>query len=142
MVDPLLTSTPCVDQLPDPIEQEIPDLYPSCVVTSAMSKKGTHNNEMQDINLADTLIGQSLNDEISKSLSPSQSDIQTNFDASRSNHDLSPSIANDQLSRSQLSKEQHSDPEISLLFKRALNDNEMLQVPVCYYVKNDILTRK
>ena len=33
VVDPLLTSTPCVDQLPDPIEQEIPDLYPSCAVT-------------------------------------------------------------------------------------------------------------
>ena len=29
MIDPLLTSTPCVDQPPDPIEQEIPDLYPS-----------------------------------------------------------------------------------------------------------------
>ena len=30
VVKPLLTSTPCVDQPPDPIEQEIPDLYPSC----------------------------------------------------------------------------------------------------------------
>ena len=142
MVDPLLTSTPCVDQLPDPIEQEIPDLYPSSAVTSAMSKKDTQNNGMEDINLADTLIGQSLYDEISKSLSPSQSDIQTNFDASRSNFDLSPSFVNDQLSRSQLSKEQHSDPEISPLFERALDDNEISQVPVCYYVKNDILMRK
>ena len=26
VVDPLLTRTPCVDQPPDPIEQEIPDL--------------------------------------------------------------------------------------------------------------------
>ena len=33
MVDPLLTSTPCVVKLPDPIEQKIPDLYPSCAVT-------------------------------------------------------------------------------------------------------------
>ena len=39
VVDPLLTSTPCVDQPPDPIEQEIPDLYPSFAVTRAMSKK-------------------------------------------------------------------------------------------------------
>ena len=67
---------------------------------------------MQDINLADTLIGQSFNDEILNSLSPSQSDIQTDFDTSRSNFDLSPSISNDQLSRSQLSMEQHSDPII------------------------------
>ena len=71
VVDPLLTSTPCVDQLPDPIEQEIPDLYPFCAVTRAMAKKVKQNNGMQDVNLADTLIGQSFNDEISNSLSPS-----------------------------------------------------------------------
>ena len=89
---------------------------------------------------------QSLNDEISNSLSPSQSDIQADFDTSRSNTDLSPSISNDQghdqLSRSQLCKEQHSDPEISTLFERALDEKEISQVPVCYYVKNDILMRK
>ena len=37
VVNPLLTSTPCVDQPPDPIEQEIPDLYPSCAVTRQIS---------------------------------------------------------------------------------------------------------
>ena len=68
VVDPLLTSTPCVDQLPDPIEQEIPDLYPSCAVTRAMAKQAKQNNGMQDINLADTLIGQSFYDEISNIL--------------------------------------------------------------------------
>ena len=39
VVNPLLTNTPCEDQLPDPIEQEIPDRYPSCAVTRAMAKK-------------------------------------------------------------------------------------------------------
>ena len=133
VVDPLLTSTPCVDQPPDPIEQEIPDLYPSCAVTRAMAKKAELNHGMQDIDLTDTLIEQSFNDEISNSLPPSQSDIQTDFDTSRSNTDLSPSISNDQgqnqLSRSQLCKEQHSDPEISPLFERALDENEISQVP-------------
>ena len=142
VVDPLLTNTPCVDQPPDPIEQEIPDLYPSCAVTRAMAKRANQNNGMQDINLADTLIGQSFNDEILNSLSPSQADIQTDFDNPRSNTDVSPSISNDQLSRSQLCKEQHSDPEISPLFDRALDESEMSQVPVCYYLKNDILMRK
>ena len=79
VVDPLLTNTPCFDQPPDPIEQEIPDLYPSCAVTRAMAKKANQNYGMQDINLADTLIGQSFNDVISNSLSPSQSDIQTDL---------------------------------------------------------------
>ena len=77
MVDPLLTNTPCVDQQPDPIEQTIHDLYPFCAVTRAMAKKANQNYGMQDINL---VIGQSFNDEISNSLSPSQSDIQTDFD--------------------------------------------------------------
>ena len=77
MVNPLLTSTPCVDQQPDPFEQEIPDLYPSCAVTRTMAKKEAKiNHKMQDIDLTDTLIGQSFNDEISNSLYPSQSDIQ------------------------------------------------------------------
>ena len=116
MVDPLLTSTPCVNQPSDPIEQEIPDLYPSCAIIRAMAKKANQNNGMQDINLADTLIGQSFNDEIFNFLSPSQFYIQTDFDISRSNIDLSPPIStnqgHDQLSRSQLCKEQHNDAEI------------------------------
>ena len=127
VVNPLLTSTPCVDQPPDPIEQEIPDLYPSCAVTRAMAKKAKLYDGMQDINLTDTLIGQSFNEEISTSLSPSQSDIQTDPSNPRSGseNDLSPSNSNDQLSRSQLCKEQHSDPEISPLFERAFNENEI-----------------
>ena len=42
-----LTNTPCEDQLPDPIEQEIPDLYPSCAVTRAMAKKAKLNDGIQ-----------------------------------------------------------------------------------------------
>ena len=140
MVDPLLTSKPCVDQPPDHIEQE------SLVPSLEQWKKVKQNNGMQDINLADTLIGQSFNDEISNYLSPSQSDIRNDFDTSRSNTDLSPSISNDQchdqLSRSHLCKEQHNDPEISSLFETALYENEMPHVPSCYYVKKDILMRK
>ena len=146
VVDPLLTSTPCVDQPHDPIEQDFPDCNPSCAVTRAMVKKANQNHGMQDIDLIDNLIGPSLNDEISNFLSPSQSDIQTDFDTPRSNSDLSPSISNDQghdqLSRSQLCKEQDSNFEISPLFGKYLDENEMPQVTVCYYVKNDILMRK
>ena len=71
VVDPLLTSTPCVYQPPDPIEQEIPDLYPSCAVTRAMAKKAKLNHGMKDIDLTDPLIGQSFDNEISNSLSGS-----------------------------------------------------------------------
>ena len=73
-----------------------------------MAKKDKLNHGMKDIDLTDTLIGQSFDNEISNSLSPSQSDIQNDFDISRSNTGLSPSISNDQghdqLSRSHLCK--------------------------------------
>ena len=39
VVNPLVIGTPCMDQSPDAIEQELPDLYPSCAVTKAMAKK-------------------------------------------------------------------------------------------------------
>ena len=39
VVNPLVTDTPCMDQSPDPIEQELPDLYPSCAVTRTMAKE-------------------------------------------------------------------------------------------------------
>ena len=52
VVNPLLTTIPCLDQPPDPIEQEIPDLYPSCAVTRAMAKKAKQNDG--EIDLTDT----------------------------------------------------------------------------------------
>ena len=36
----------------------------------------------------------------------------------------------------------HKDPDISVLFDRALDKKEISQAPVCYYVKNGILMRK
>ena len=58
VVNPLLTNIPYIDQPPDPIEQEIPDLYPSCVITRAMAKKAKQNDG--DIDLTDTFLGQSF----------------------------------------------------------------------------------
>ena len=75
VVNPLLTTIPCLDQPPDPIEQEIPDLYPSCAVTRAMAKKAKQNDG--EIDLTDTFLGQSFTDEIINSLSPSLSGKQT-----------------------------------------------------------------
>ena len=39
VIDPIVTDMPCVEQLPDPVEKQIPNLYPACAVTCAMSKK-------------------------------------------------------------------------------------------------------
>ena len=128
VVNPLLTTIPCLDQPPDPIEQEIPDLYPSCAVTRAMAKRAKQNDG--EIDLTDTFLGQSFTDEIINSLSPSLSGKQTDSsDKSESSHYSS--VLNDQgqghdlVSRSQLCKEQHNDPEILPLLERALDEKEI-----------------
>ena len=118
VVNPFVTDTPNIGQTDDPIEQEIPDLYPSCAVTRAMAKRAILKNSNSDIDLTDTFIGQYFNNEIKKSLDLSLSDTQT--DSSITCH--SPPRSNDQghdtLSKSQLIQEQQSDPEISkLIFK-------------------------
>ena len=58
VVNPLVTDTSNIGQTDDPIEQEIPDLYPSCAVTRAMAKKAILKNSNSDIDLTDTFIGQ------------------------------------------------------------------------------------
>ena len=84
VVNPLVTDTLNIGQIDDPIEQEIPDLYPSCALTRAMAKKAILKNSNSEIDLTDTFIGQYFNNEIKKSLDPSLSDTQT--DSSMSCH--------------------------------------------------------
>ena len=73
-VNPLLTNIPCINQPPDPTEQEIPNLYPSCTVTRAMTKKAKQNDG--DIDLTDTFLGQTFKHEFSfVSLSDKQRDL-------------------------------------------------------------------
>ena len=142
VVNPLVTDTPNIGQTDDPIKQEIPDLYPSCAVTRAMAKKAILKNSNSDIDLTDTFISQYFNNGIKKSLDPSLSDTQT--DSSMSCHSAPRSIdqGHNTLSKSQLIQEQQTDPEISKLIFRALPEDEISQVPICYYIKNGILMRK
>ena len=60
VVNPLETDTPCMDQSPDSIEQELPDIYPSCAVTRAMAKKAMLTENQLDVDLTDSFIGQSF----------------------------------------------------------------------------------
>ena len=49
VVNSIVTDTPNIGQTDDPIEQEIPDLYPSCAVIRAMAKKAMLKNSNSDI---------------------------------------------------------------------------------------------
>ena len=55
---------------------------------------------------------------------------------------LSIDQGHDTLSKSQLIQDQQNDPEISKLIFRALPEDEISQVPMCYYIKNGILMTK
>ena len=55
VVNPLVTDTPCIDQSPDPIEQELTDLYPSCAVIRAIAKKVMLSENQSDVVLTDFL---------------------------------------------------------------------------------------
>ena len=101
VVNPLVTDTPSLVNDPDPIEQEFPDLYPSCAVTRAMAKKASENNLDSSVDLADTIIGQSFHQEVNTGLTPCLPETQT--DSSSSDQTLK---GHDTLSRSQLIKEQ------------------------------------
>ena len=110
-----------------------------------MAKKAKQNDG--EIDLTDTFLGQSFTHEIINSLSPNLSGKQTVLsDKSESSH--CSSILNDKgqghdlVSRSQLCKEQHNDPEILPLLERAFDEKEIDHAPFCFYVKNGILMRK
>ena len=125
VVNPLVTDTPNIGQTDDPIEQEIPDLYPSCAVTRAMAKNAILKDSNFDNDLTDTFIGQYFNNEIKKSLDPSLSDTQTDSSMSCHSSPRSNDQGHDTLSKSQLIQEQQTDPEISKLFFRALPEDEI-----------------
>ena len=79
---------------------------------------------------------------VKKSLDPSLSDTQTDLSMSCHSPPWSIDQGQDTLSKSQHIQEQQTDPEISKSIFRALPEDEISQVPMCYYIKNGILMRK
>ena len=146
VVNPLVTDTPCIDQSPDHIEQEHPDLYPSCAVTRAMAMKAMLTENQSDVDLTDSFIDQSFKTEIIRSFSHNQPEHQTDSNDSKSVSDHFPlsllEEGHDIRSRSQLSKKQHKNPEISPLFQKAVSESNLAKDPICFYIKNGILMRK
>ena len=124
----------------DPIEQDILNLKPSCALARAMAKKAILNNENKDVELIGTIIGQSFNDKVNKTITHSLPIAQTDLSTSSQ---ISPNHqGHDTMSMLRLIQEQQNDPNISDLFHRALSENETSHVPICYYTKNGILMRK
>ena len=92
--------------------------------------------------MADTFIDQIHNSEVHESLNNSPFEFQMDYGTDNiqllSDHSRDTSLndkSHDKLSRSQFIDEQHRDPEISCLFGKAVSENEVSQVPVCYFTK-------
>ena len=146
IVDPILTARPCADSPVDPIEKEIPGLYPACAVTHAFEtnkeereKKTLKNNKTmskkaldvsnRDINLGETVVGHAL----SESVSPS--DLQSQKSSSL---DLSdPSLQSDWIN-----KQRAANTDTTLLFQKVVTPEEAALEPICFYLKNGVLMRK
>ena len=111
-----------------------------------MAKKAMLTENQSNIDLTDSFIGQSFKNEITKSLSHNLPEHQTYSNDSTLVSDHFPSSlveeGHDVRSTSQLSKEQHKDPEISPLFDKVVNKTDLAQDPICFYIKNGILMRK
>ena len=121
-----MTDKPSVDPNTDSIEQEIPGLFPSCAVTRSMTQsKSTSDDVTTDVDLADTFLSRVINDD-------NVSDA-TNDDFSAKAQTFS---------RSDLIREQNSDPDVSCLFARSVDECDVSRDPVCFYTKNDVLMRK
>ena len=136
VVNPIVTVKPCVDQPADPVEEEIPDLYPACAVTRSMSKKSRETSQDVDVDLMETFVGKVLSEDKESTPLPS---------VSLTDHALDKSLTNDghQIVHSDFVKKQRADDtDIAFLFQKALTPEEAVLEPVCFYIKNDVLMRK
>ena len=73
VVNLIVTVKPCVDQPTDPIEEEIPDLYPACAVTRSMSKKSRETSQNVDVDLMETFVRKVLSEDKESTPLPSAS---------------------------------------------------------------------
>ena len=89
-----------------------------------------NDENVDNIDLADSCLAKVFENENKKVTVSSKSDLFTNKNLPQS------------ISKSNLINEQHKDPEISILFEKAVKDSEISKNPVCYFVQKDILMRK
>ena len=129
-VNPIMTNKPCSIPISTVVEQEIPNLYPSCAVTRAMAKQQKLENNKRD--------------ELESSYDLSDSFLTHLFENSSAKTQGIKNDATDtkSLSTSNLINEQKNDPEIAILIQQAFDEREISDQAMGYFIKNDILMRK
>ena len=156
VVNPVMTEKPEVTATIDPIEEEIPDLYPSCAVTRAMAQKATIENAqvgkptnskyIYDLN--DTFLSSMYKEndqQTSRVCLPEEQSIDQLAPLTQDKDLIEPNVhvSNEQdLSTKTLILEQQKDSTLSSLFQNMVSEDEISSVPCCYYKKNGVLMRK
>ena len=87
--------------------------------------KSTSDDVTTDVDLADIFLARVINDD-------NVSDV--------TKDDFSAKAMT--FSRSDLIREQNSDPDVSCLFARSVDESDVSRDPVCFYTMNDVLMRK
>ena len=104
-----------------------------------MAKKAMLTEKQSDVDLTQSFIGQSFTNEITKSLSHNLPEHQTDSNNNSQVSDHFPSSLNEEdhdiRSRSQLSKEQYKDPEISPLFQKAVSETDLARILSVFTLK-------
>ena len=166
IVNPIVLDKPSDFDDTEQLQREIPNLFPACAVTRAMSKKlakesedienrvslqkevsqeppakrGSSNSEKEYFDdLHETFMGHLDNDQ-----DPVSSLFPTSNGAEQEQQQSVPTdeFSSDALSREQLLNEQGKDPELISLISSALTEEDAKNVPVCFYLKGGILMRK
>ena len=156
VVNPVMTEKPEVTTTIDPIEDDVPDLYPSCAVTRAMAQKATIENAqvgkttnsgyIYDLN--DTFLSSMYKEndqQTSKVCLPEEQSIDQHTPFTQDKDLIEPNvhISNKQdLSTKTLILEQQKDSTLSSLFQNTVSEDEISSVPCCYCKKNGVLMRK
>ena len=149
VVNPVMTEKPEVTTTIDPIEDEIPDLYPSCAVTRAMAQKATLENAQVGKNtnsdytydLNDTFLPSMYNEsdqQTSRVCLPEKQDIDQNAPLTQDKDLIEPNVPvsnkQDLLTRT-LILEQQNYSTLSSLFQNMMSEEEILQKEWCSHAQ-------
>lgn len=115
--------------------EEVPDIFPACAVTRAMSHRGIGESKDQDSpNLRETFIAH-----LGTGQDPGGSDVSL---SSCDHNDRGEEFEELPISRQILIAEQARDPELISLNEDALKEDEAEDSAVCYYKRQGVLMRK
>jgi len=154
IVDPLLSSLPCLPDSSDQVMQDIPGLYRACAVTRSIARKGEKLPPVDSDNQAVNELSEKC-----RALKPTPEsvvnyddilDLSTTFLGMTDNPSADSVerkvVQNDEslpsISTQELIKQQESHPDFISLWQEVLDDDEAAKGLTCFYRKSGVLIRK